>query len=237
MPERLGDVLNAIHAAYGTSWDAFAGADTGPQNLCEEAIFLGRVIAALMPGEPEARGLLALMLYCESRSAARRSPDGRFVPLDRQDARLWSREVIVEAEHHLTLASAAGVFGRHQCEAAIQSVHAQRPLTGRSHHDALRTLYGLLATHCPGVGVLVGQAAALVEAGQPAPALAVLGRLVVDEVSDYRPCWVSRARALEAAGDLRAAEEALRTAIGLTEDAAVRAFLAASLPLRSPAAR
>ena len=71
MPERLEDVLNAIYAAYGTSWDAVAGADTGCPDLGEEALFLSRLLVALLPAEPEARGLLALMLYCESRRAAR----------------------------------------------------------------------------------------------------------------------------------------------------------------------
>jgi RNA polymerase sigma-70 factor, ECF subfamily len=228
MPERLGDVLSAIYAAYGTSWDAVAGAATGPQDLAEEALFLGRLLVALLPAEPEPRGLLALMLHCESRRAARRGPDGSFVPLDRQDARLWSREMIIEAERELTEASRAGMFGRFQCEAAIQSVHAQRPITGRTNHLALATLYALLATHCPGVGVLVGQAAAMVEAGEHGQALAVLQRLVPAEVGSYQPYWVTLAAARAAAGDRGSAREALRTAIGLSEDPAVRAFLAQS---------
>lgn len=234
MPERLQDVLNAIYAAYGASWDAVAGADTGSRDLAEEALFLSRLLVALLPAEPEARGLLALMLYCESRRAARRGADGSFVPLKRQDAGLWSRDMIVEAESELTVASRAGVFGRYQCEAAIQSVHAQRPVTGRTNHDALATLYGLLATHCPSAGVLVGQAAAMVEAGEHAQAQAVLRRLVPAEVSGYQPYWVTLAAALAAAGDRPSAEQALQTAIGLTEDAAIRRFLAGSL--KSPAA-
>jgi RNA polymerase sigma-70 factor (ECF subfamily) len=229
MPERLQDVLNAIYAAYGTSWDAVAGADTGFRDLADEALFLSRLLVALLPAEPEARGLLALMLYCESRRAARRGADGSFVPLKQQDARLWSREMIVEAENELTTAAQAGVFGRFQCEAAIQSVHVQRPITGRTEHAALATLYGLLATFCPSVGVLVGQAAAMVEAGDPGPALGVLRRLVAAEVSAYQPYWVTLATALAAAGDRPAAEQALQTAIGLTEDPAVRSFLAAAL--------
>jgi RNA polymerase sigma-70 factor (ECF subfamily) len=229
MPERLQDVLNAIYAAYGTAWDAVAGADTGCRDLADEALFLSRLLVALLPAEPEARGLLALMLYCESRRAARRSPEGHFVPLKRQDARLWTRSLIVEAENQLTEASRAGVFGRFQCEAAIQSVHVQTPITGRTNHHALATLYGLLAVHCPGVGVLVGQAAAMVEAGEPAQALAVLGRLQADEVLSYQPYWVTLAHARAAAGDGPSARQALQTAIGLTEDPAIRAFLAQSL--------
>jgi RNA polymerase sigma-70 factor, ECF subfamily len=134
--------------------------------------------------------------------------------------------MIMEAENQLTSAAQAGVFGRFQCEAAIQSVHAQRPLTGRTHHEALRTLYKLLAAHCPSVGVLVGQAAAMVEAGEPAQALNVLGRLVPSEVSGYQPYWVTLASALAADGQSRSAAKALQTAIGLTENPAVRLFLA-----------
>lgn len=229
MPERLTDVLNAIYAAYGTSWDAVAGADTGARDLADEALFLGRLLVALLPDEPEARGLLALMLYCESRRAARRGAEGRFVPLKQQDTRLWSREQIREAELQLTGASRAGVFGRYQCEAAIQSVHAQRAITGQTNHAALAMLYGLLAERCPSVGVLVAQAAARVEAGEPQQALVVLGRLQEAEVRCYQPYWVTRMHALAAQGERSAAEQALQTAIGLTEDAAVRAFLAGAL--------
>lgn len=229
MPARLQDVLNAIYAAYGTSWDAVAGAGTGARDLGAEALFLSRLLVALLPAAPEARGLLALMLYCESRRAARRRPDGSFVPLRDQDPGLWSRDMISEAERELTIASRAGVFGRYQCEAAIQSVHAQRPIVGRTNHAALAVLYELLAARCPSVGVLVAQAAAMVEAGDAAGALAVLDRLVVAEVRSYQPYWVTLAAAQAASGAVRSAEQALHIAIGLTEDAALRAFLAEEL--------
>ena len=229
MPDRLEDVLNAIYAAYGTSWDAVAGAGTGAHDLADEALFLGRLLVALLPAEPEARGLLALMLHCESRRAARRGADGCFIPLAQQDARLWSREMIVEAERELTLASRAGVFGRFQCEAAIQSVHAQRPITGSVQHEALATLYRLLATRCPSVGVRVAEAAAMVDAGRHQDALARLRAMPPAEVGAYQPYWVTLASALSAAGAPLDAAAALQRAIGLTEDPAVRAFLARSL--------
>jgi RNA polymerase sigma-70 factor, ECF subfamily len=229
MPARLEDVLDAIYAAYGTSWDAVAGADSGANGLAEEALFLSRLVVSLLPQAPEARGLLALILYCESRRAARRDSDGRFVPLKAQDARLWSRDMIVEAEGHLTAASRAGVFGRYQCEAAIQSVHAQRPITGQTNHAALRTLYGLLAQRCPSVGVLVAQAAALLDAGDADAAMAVLGQLAEIDIRGYQPYWATLAAVHSARGQRREAASALHTAIGLTEDPAIRAFLAQSL--------
>jgi RNA polymerase sigma-70 factor (ECF subfamily) len=228
MPERLADVLNAIYAAYGSSWDAIAGGDTGTPDLAEEALFLSRLLVGLLPGEPEAQGLLSLMLFCESRRDARRDEQGRFIPLKRQDPRMWSRDKIIEAENLLTAASRARVFGRFQCEAAIQSLHAQRAVTGQPQHDALATLYRLLATHCPSVGVFVAQAAAMVDAGRPEQAMSLLRELPGATVQTYQPYWVTSANALRLLGETVAAENALQTAIGLTEDAAVRAFLAGS---------
>jgi RNA polymerase sigma-70 factor (ECF subfamily) len=225
MPERLEDVLAAVYAAYGTSWDAVPGADTGQHDLVDEALFLCRLLVALLPDEPEPKGLLALMLYCEARRPARRAADGSFVPLNRQDARLWRRDLIVEAEGHLTAASQRGLFGRYQCEAAIQSVHVQSPITGRTNHEALATLYGLLARHSPSVGVIVAQAAAMVEAGDPTSALAVLSRLSPPDVKGYQPYWVTLARAERVAGRHEQALLAYERAIGLTEDPAVRAYL------------
>jgi RNA polymerase sigma-70 factor (ECF subfamily) len=132
---RLGDVLDAIYVAFDTGWDAEDGTD-----LTGEAVFLARLIVAQMPGEPEPQGLLALMLYCEARRAARRDTEGRFVPLDRQDAKAWNRSMIIEAEGLLAQASRRAQFGRFQCEAAIQSVHIQRPITGVTNWAALETL-------------------------------------------------------------------------------------------------
>lgn len=229
MPERLGDVLNAIYAAYGAGWDAVAGADQGTRGLTDEAIFLCRLLVTLLPNEPEPRGLLALMLYCEARRGARRDAKGGFVPLDRQDARLWSRDMIIEAEALLTAAARCGVFGRFQCEAAIQSVHVQRPITGRTNHDALVMLYAMLAAAFPSIGVRVGQAAVLVEADRPADAWAILADLPPQAIKAYQPYWVTCAHAHTALGQPERAEAALQTAIGLTEDEAVRTYLRARL--------
>ncbi len=225
LPARLADVLDAVYAAFGTSWDGVAGADEGAHELAAEALFLGRLLVALMPDEPEPRGLLALMLYCHARRDARRDAEGRFVPLARQDHRRWSREMVIEAEELLARAARAGRFGRYQCEAAIQSVHAQAALTGRTHHAALATLYGLLAERCPSIGASVGWAAAQFEAGHVAGAGATLAALPAGEVARYQPYWVTRWRVLAAAGDAAAAQQALEQAVALTGDPAVRRFL------------
>ena len=225
LTDRLSDVLNAVYAAYGAGWDAVPGAVAGAQDLSQEALYLGRLLVDLMPDEPEVRGLLALMLHCEARRPARRDPAGRFVALRDQDARLWSRDKIVEAEALLTLAARSGRFGRFQCEAAIQSVHVQRPVTGRTNHAALRTLYDLLAAHVPSIGVLVGRAAATLDAGEHAAALRQLDDLPVTVTARYQPYWVTRAHVLHTASRRLEARDAMQTAIGLTEDDAVRRYL------------
>jgi RNA polymerase sigma-70 factor, ECF subfamily len=222
---RLADVLNAIYAAYGTSWDAMSGAVEGLHNLADEAIYLCRLIVVELPSEPEPRGLLSLMLFCESRRRARRDFEGRFVPLKNQNTKLWHVDMIVEAEEQLVLASQAKKFGRFQCEAAIQSVHAQRAITGVTHHPALDTLYTLLVTHFPSVGVLVAQAAAQLEGGNHELALNTLGRLDMNDVREYQPYWVTLAAIERAFGQHASAEAAVQKAIGLTEDEGVREFL------------
>src|SRR4029077_8878057 len=94
VPGRLGSVLEAIYAAYGSGWDDVAGADTRLRGLAEEAIWLGRLVARHAPDEPEAHGLLALILHCEARRAARRDPHGGYVPLRQQDVTSWSWPMI-----------------------------------------------------------------------------------------------------------------------------------------------
>lgn len=220
-PTRLDDVLRAVYVAYGSAWDDHAGG----RGLAEEALCLGRTLVSLLPQEPEARGLLALMLYCESRREARRDESGWFVPLPEQDPRRWSTAMIIEAEALLTAASQAGRFGRFQCEAAIQSVHAQRGVTGHTEHAAICLLYELLLNHTPSVGVAVGRAAALIEAGALEDGARALDALDPESVLLYQPYWVVRARLAERRGDQELMRCTLERALGLTEDAAVRRYL------------
>lgn len=221
---RLDDVLQAIYAAFGTGWDD-AG-DGGVDALTGEAIYLARLICALLPGEPEALGLLALMLYCEARRPARRDAAGGYVPLEQQDARLWNRDAIVEAEGLLVTAARMGRFGRFQGEAAIQSVHIQRPVTGRTDYRAIAALYDLLARDFATLGVLVGRATAHGHASGPAAALALLAELPPDRVAGYQPYWAALAHFACAAGQGDRAADARDRAIALSRDPAVRAWLA-----------
>jgi RNA polymerase sigma-70 factor (ECF subfamily) len=225
LPTRLDEVLDAIYAAFGIGWDDLPGGGPGAGDLAEEAIFLARLLVSLLPAEPEPQGLLALMLYCHAREQARRDERGRFVPLAAQDARLWDRPTLIEAEGWLTAAARARRFGRYQCEAAIQSVHIQRPITGRANHEALLMLYGLLTEHAPSLGAAVGLAATLLDADRPAEALARLQSLEAAQAEGYQPYWVVRARTLQALGESDAAAAALQRALALTRDPAVQAHL------------
>ncbi len=219
---RLSAVLDAIYAAYGRGWDDLSA---NPDDLTTEAIYLARLLHALLPQEPEAAGLLALMLYTQARRPARRDAEGRFVPLSAQNSRLWSRDLIIEAEGLLTAAARYARFGRYQCEAAIQSVHIQRPITGQTNHAILLTLYDLLIQHSPGLGAQISRAVVLAEAGRPDAALKALDDLPPDRITHYQPYWAARAKVLDLVSRAAEARAARDTAVALTDDPAIRAYL------------
>lgn len=223
--ERLDAVLEAIYAAFGIGWDDSAGADQRGRELSEEAIWLGRVLLHLMPGEPEVQGLLALMLHCEARRPARRGPDGRYVPLSEQDPKQWWLPLIEEAEAHLSEAFTQGRRGRFQLEAAIQSVHAERAHSGRTNWGAIALFYQQLVRTSPALGSRIGHAAAVAEAYGPEAGVKLLAGISAGAVSDYQPYWAVRAHLLQKLGKNAEASEAYDRAIGLAEDPAVKEFL------------
>ena len=230
LPERLEFVLDAIYAAYGTGWDDPSGRDTRRRGLTGEGLRLARLVTELLPDEPEAHGLLAALLHIEARDPARRAADGAFVPLDRQDVRLWTPDLLSDAERHLAQAFAhgpagTGTVGPYQLHAAIQSVHNRRALTGHTDWTAIAGLYDGLALLTPSVGARVARAAAHMQAGDPWGALAMLDELDPSRVSGYQPYWVVRAHCLRATGDPGGAEHAGRVALGLTEEPALRHHL------------
>jgi RNA polymerase sigma-70 factor (ECF subfamily) len=226
IPARLETVMEAIFAAYGTAWDDAPGADDGAKDLREEAIWLGETLVTLVPREPEPKGLLALMLHASARGAARRA-GGAYVPLDAQDVSLWDHAQIDRADALLRAAGEAARFGRFQCEAAIQSVHAERRATGRVNTAALVTLYAALARFRPTPGVLTARAAATLAHGQPDEALRLLDAIPESSTGAYQPFHATRAAALAALGRLQEARAAYDRAVGLSEDPAVREWLAA----------
>ncbi len=223
--DRLEAVLEAIYAAYGAGWDNLGGSDPRRSGLAAEALYLGRTLVALLPDEPEAIGLLALMLHCEARAAARRGPDGGFVPLDRQDVRLWRDDLIAEGDAALVRAGTLQRFGRFQCEAAIQSVHAARRLTGRTDRAAVAMLYEALARIRPVLGVLVSRAAAVAADDRQVEALEMLDAIDIARTPDYQPYWAVRADVLARCDRPAEAGHAYDRAIGLAEDPSIRAFL------------
>jgi len=225
LPQRLDAVLEAIYAAFGIGWDDMAGVDQRGRDLAEESIWLARVLLQLMPGEAEVHGLLALMLHCEARRAARRGPGGRYVPLSEQDCQKWSLPLMEEAEWHLGEASSRGRAGRFQLEAAIQSVHAERARGGGIHWHAIMMFYEQLIRISPTLGTQTGYAAAVAEAKGAEAGLAALDGIDPDDISAYQPYWAVRAHLLQRLGKTPEAFDALDRAIGLTEDPAVRQFL------------
>jgi predicted RNA polymerase sigma factor len=225
LPQRLDAVLEAIYAAFGIGWDDMAGVDQRGRDLAEEAIWLAQVLLQLMPGEAEVHGLLALMLHCEARRAARRGKDGRYVPLSEQDAQLWSQPFIAEAERHLDEASRRGRIGRFQLEAAIQSVHAERSRSGGIQWNAIVAFYQQLIRMSPTLGTRTGYAAAVAEAKGAEAGLATLDAIDPDDISVYQPYWAVRAHLLQQLGKTPEAMDAFDRAIGLAEDAAVKQFL------------
>jgi RNA polymerase sigma-70 factor (ECF subfamily) len=219
---RLDAVREAIYAAYTTGWDDATGANPRRAELAGEALFLGRLLDACAPGEPETLGLLALMLYAEARREARRDASGAFVALDDQDIARWDRAAIAEAEDLLARASSLGRPGRFQTEAAIKSFHVARRFGAPVDWTALDALYEALAHFAPTMGAEVGRAAAKLNSGDAGAALARLDALP-ETRADYQPYWAERAAALEALGRAEEAGKAFARAAGLTDDPAVRA--------------
>ena len=223
LPPRLRAVLEAIYAAYGSGWDDLA--DRQSRWLPGEAISIGRTLVELMPDEPEALGLLSLMLHCEARRQARRDDDGNYVPLSEQDGGRWSQAMIAEAERFLARAARAGRIGPFQLEAAIQSAHAQRAASGTTDWQAIALLYEGLVRMAPTIGALVGHAAAVAEASDPETALALLETLPAERIATYQPYWALAAHLFGRLRRMHEAHEAYDRAIGLCTDDAMRRFL------------
>jgi RNA polymerase sigma-70 factor (ECF subfamily) len=182
-------------------------------------------VVSLMPEEPEAKGMLALMLYAEARRAVRRDASGAYVPLEEQDATHWDHSQIAVAEDLLRGASRSGPTGRYQLEAAIQSAHTTRRLTGRSNWPVVLQLYDHLFALTRSPVVALNRAVALAEIEGPRAARAAIEPLGVDaRMRSYQPYWAARGHLLAWTGAKAEAAEAFRVAIGLTTDEAVRAY-------------
>jgi RNA polymerase sigma-70 factor (ECF subfamily) len=226
LPDRLHTVLAAVYAAFAEGWSDPSGTDAVRRDLAEEALFLARLVAELMPAEPEALGLLALMLHAEARRRARRSEDGEYVPFGDQDPGRWDWPMIEDAERTLGRARALGAIGRYQIEAALQSAHVHRRHTGQANWEAVVQLYDALWVLTGSPVVAMNRALAVAELQGAAPALAALDEVAKDtRLAQYQPYWAARADLLARTGAHGEARHAYEMAIGLERDPAVRRFL------------
>lgn len=222
MEERLPPVLEAIYGAYAIDW--LVAGTTVRQSLAPEAHYLAATLAGLLPTEPEAQGLAALVSLSLSRAGAR-GPGDEFVPLEEQDPALWDVELIREGEAYLQRAHDLGRPGRFQLEAAIQSVHCARATTGRTDWGALRTLYTALVSSAPTLGARVALAATVGRVEGPDAGLAALDAIEDAGVQRFQPAWATRAHLLAEAGRAEEAARAYEKAISLTTESRLRTYL------------
>lgn len=226
LPERLSVVLDAIYAAFSEGWSDPAGTDAARRELTGESLFLARLLTELMPDEPEALGLAALMFHAEARRTARRGPDGSYVPLAEQDVARWDAGLIAEADRMVARAGSAGTLGRYEIEAALQSAHAARRLSGRNNWADIVTLYDALQILVNSPVVAINRALAVAEVDGAAAGLAAMPDAEADKrLATYQSHWAARADLLARTGAAHEAASAYDMAIGLERYPAVRSFL------------
>jgi RNA polymerase sigma-70 factor (ECF subfamily) len=189
-------------------------------------VYLAKVVTGLLPGEPEALGLLALMLHAEARRAARRQAQGEYVPLAQQDPALWNAGMMREAEALLQRAGAMGSIGRYQLEAALQSAHVYRCRTGHANWAEVVQLYDALYQLSGSPVVAINRALAIAECHGAQAGLRAMPEIERDaRLAEYQPYWAARAELLARVGSHQEAHRAYEIAIGLERDPAVRTFL------------
>jgi len=227
LPGRLHTVLHVLYLVFNEGYEATAGDALGRPDLAAEAIRLSRLLAVLMPDEPEALGLLALMLLTDARAPGRTDADGAFVGLAEQDRTRWDRALAGEGNHVLRRAIGLRNAGPFQLQAMIASLHVLAPSFERTDWNQIAELYGLLAQAQPSPVIEINRAAALTLAGACGRARQLIDPLLADpRLRSYVPLHATDAELHRLAGDAGAAREAYDRAIAASANAVQRSELA-----------
>jgi RNA polymerase sigma-70 factor, ECF subfamily len=226
LPGRLAAVLAVVYLIFNEGYTASSGDRLARGDLCAEAIRLGRLLVELMPDEPEALGLLALMLLTDSRRAVRAGPDGALVLLADQDRARWDRALIAEGQDLVRRCLRRGRPGPYQIQAAINAVHSDAPTAEATDWSQILQLYDQLLAVAPGPVVALNRAVAVAEVQGPAAALDLVDGLDLDRYYLYHAIRADLLRRLGRPGE---AARAYEGALALTGNAAERAYLAARL--------
>jgi RNA polymerase sigma-70 factor (ECF subfamily) len=225
LPERLDVVLHVVYLAFNEGYSASSGSSLTRVDLSAEAIRLMRLVVELLP-EPEAMGLLALMLLHESRRTARTSPAGELVLMDEQDRSLWNREQVAEGSALVHRALTSRRFGPYTLQAAIAAVHAEAPSAAATDWAEIVGLYDVLARADPSPVVALNRAAAVAMRDGPTAGLALIdGILARGDLSDYQLAHSARADLCRRLGQTDQARASYERALALTLQEPQRRFL------------
>jgi RNA polymerase sigma-70 factor, ECF subfamily len=225
LPERLGAVLRVIYLVFNEGYAASSGVSLTRHDLSAEAIRLGRLLVELLP-EPEARGLLALMLLNESRRTARTSSDGDVILLDEQDRSLWNRDLITEGIRLIERALASPAYGPYAIQAAISAVHAESESAAATDWRQIVALYDVLLRLAPTPVIELNRAAAIAMRDGPDAGVALIDEIFArGELLDYRFAHAARAELCRRLGRTADARESFERALALTRQEPERRFI------------
>ncbi|MGK5037285.1 RNA polymerase sigma factor [Janthinobacterium sp. LB3P118] len=225
-PQRLAQVQHVIYLVFSEGYCASGGDTLLRADLCAEALRLGRLLDALLPGQPEVQGLLALLLLQASRGPARLSPGGELLTLEEQDRRLWQRDLIAEGLAMLALALPARSPGPYQLQAAIAALHAKAPTASQTDWRQIHFLYGALLRHKPEPLILLNAVIACAMAHGAEHGLVWLARLeAVPSLAQSHYLHAARADLLRRQGDRQGALAAYARAAMLAANAVERQYL------------
>ncbi|MGE0138549.1 MAG: RNA polymerase sigma factor [Ilumatobacteraceae bacterium] len=224
LPDRLRPVLTVVYLIFNEGYTSTSGDDLVRDDLCAEAVRLARLLAQLMPDEPEVLGLLALLLLIESRRPARTAADGSLVLLADQDRSLWVRPLVDEGQALVRQCLRRGRPGPYQIQAAINAVHSDAPIAAATDWTQIVQLYDQLMAIAPSPIVALNRAVAVAELSGPQDALAAIEHL---ELDDYQPFHATHGELLRRAGRTDEAAAAFDRAIELSTNLTERRFLEA----------